>query len=105
MSPITEEIVSDSLEKGLPIIPFAHPTFHVTNNSYEEEKKQSMRKNSLKNLKMSFCENKRKNRNIYKEEEEILEAPSKSKSPGSREISSDEVDEESNKSEVSHHDS
>jgi len=100
VSPITEEIVSDSLEKGLPIIPFAHPTFHVTNNSYEEEKKQSMRKNSLKNLKMSFCENKRKNRNIYKEEEEILEAPSKSKSPGSREISSDEVDEESNKSEV-----
>eukprot|EP00092_Neocalanus_flemingeri_P003603 GFUD01003866.1.p1 GENE.GFUD01003866.1~~GFUD01003866.1.p1 ORF type:complete len:497 (+),score=78.30 GFUD01003866.1:618-2108(+) len=98
VSPITEEIVSDSLEKGLPIIPFAYPTFHVTSL---EDNKQSARKNSLKNLKLAFCENKRKNRNIYKEEEEILQGLLKSKALGDLVIESEEVGkEESNKSEV-----
>jgi len=78
ISPLTEEIVSESLEKGLPIIPFAFPMFHGANTSVEENK-QSARKNSVKSLKIAFCENKRKNRNIYPEEEEISEALTKSK--------------------------
>jgi len=72
VSPITEEIVSESMEKGLPIIPFAHPTFHISSNVPEEEK-ITARKNSLKNLKLAFCENKRKNRSIFQEEDEILD--------------------------------
>lgn len=100
VSPITEEIVSESLEAGLPIIPFAHPTFQVTNTAYEEER-QSTRKNSLKNLKMAFCENKRKNRSIYKEEEEISEGQQRPKSWIFNDISGENVDdEESVKDEV-----
>jgi len=64
-----EEIVSDSVQKGLPIIPFAYPTFSVVNKKLEETK-DIIRKNSAKDLKRAFNENKMKNHDIYKEEEE-----------------------------------
>jgi len=55
-SPATKEIVNESLRNGLPIIPFAHPTF-ATASKYQEEVKKRIRKNSLKkSMKRSFSE-------------------------------------------------
>jgi hypothetical protein len=62
-----EEIVSDSVQKGLPIIPFAYPTFTVVNKKLEETK-DMIRKNSAKDLKRVFNEN--RYLDIYPEEEE-----------------------------------
>jgi len=77
VSSVTEEMVSESMEKGLPIIPFAHTTFPLTNMVNEEVK--PTRRNSLKSLKLSFCENKMKNKHIYKEDEEEPESEEKAK--------------------------
>jgi len=70
VSPETEELVTESLERGLPIIPFAHPTF----DSLQEETKFNHRKNSRNYLKLSFSENKVNNNNIDEAEEEISES-------------------------------
>ena len=64
-----EEIVADSQQKGLPIIPFAYPTFSVVNKKLEETK-DIIRRNSAKDLKRAFNENRIKNQDIYNEEEE-----------------------------------
>ena len=64
-----EEIVSDSMQKGLPIIPFAYPNFAVANRKLEETK-EVIRKNSAKDLRQAFNENWTKNPDIYPEEEE-----------------------------------
>eukprot|EP00092_Neocalanus_flemingeri_P007857 GFUD01008482.1.p1 GENE.GFUD01008482.1~~GFUD01008482.1.p1 ORF type:complete len:423 (-),score=109.98 GFUD01008482.1:42-1310(-) len=55
VSPGTEEIVNESLRNGLPIIPFAHPTFCTASKKQEDVKKR-IRKNSLKSMKRSFSE-------------------------------------------------
>ena len=64
-----EEIVSDSVQKGLPIIPFSYPTFSVVNKKLEETK-DMIRKNSAKDLKRAFTENRTNKLDIYSEEEE-----------------------------------
>ena len=64
-----EEIVSDSVQKGLPIIPFSYPTFSVVNKKLEETK-DMIRKNSAKDLKRAFNENRTNKLDIYNEEEE-----------------------------------
>jgi len=64
-----EEIVSDSVQKGLPIIPFSYPTFSVVNKKLEETK-DMIRKNSAKDLKRAFNENRANKLDIYNEEEE-----------------------------------
>ena len=53
VSPATEEVVNESLRNGLPIIPFAYPTFFMAGKNQEDVKK-GIRKNSLKRLKRSF---------------------------------------------------
>ena len=55
MSPATEEVVNESLRNGLPIIPFAYPTFFTAGKKQEDVKRQ-IRKNSLKSMKRSFSE-------------------------------------------------
>ena len=45
----------ESLKNGLPIIPFAYPTF-LTVGRCQEDIKTRMRKNSLKSMKRSFSE-------------------------------------------------
>ena len=64
-----EEIVTDSVQKGLPIIPFAYPTFAVVNKKLEDTK-DMIRKNSAKDLKRAFNENRQKNQDSFPEEEE-----------------------------------
>merc|ERR1712233_185840 len=64
-----EEIVSDSVQKGLPIIPFSYPTFSVVNKKLEETK-DMIRRNSAKDLKRAFNENRTNKLDIYNEEEE-----------------------------------
>jgi len=47
-TPETEEVVRESIKEGLPIIPFAYPTFFTVNQRQEEDTKQrrsSVRKN------------------------------------------------------------
>ena len=51
--PATEEVVKESLEQGLPIIPFAYPTFFIASKK-QEDVKDGIRKNSLKRMKQSF---------------------------------------------------
>jgi len=70
VSPEIEELVSESLERGLPIIPFAHPTF----DTLQEETKCNQRKNSRTYLNLSFSENTVNNNNIDEAEEEISES-------------------------------
>ena len=53
VSPATEEVVNESLRNGLPIIPFAYPTFFMAGKNQEDVQK-GIRKNSLKRLKRSF---------------------------------------------------
>jgi len=55
ISPATEEVVIESLKKGLPIIPFAYPTFFTVGRC-QENIMTRMRKNSLKSMKRSFSE-------------------------------------------------
>ena len=55
ISPATEEVVIESLKNGLPIIPFAYPTFFTVGRC-QEDIKTRMRKNSLKSMKRSFSE-------------------------------------------------
>ena len=55
MSPATEEIVNECMTNGLPIIPFAYPTFFTAGKKQEDVKRQ-IRKNSLKSMKRSFSE-------------------------------------------------
>ena len=55
ISPATEEVVIESLKNGLPIIPFAYPTFFTVGRC-QENIKTRMRKNSLKSMKRSFSE-------------------------------------------------
>ena len=55
ISPATEEVVIESLKKGLPIIPFAYPTFFTVGRC-QENIMTKMRKNSLKSMKRSFSE-------------------------------------------------
>jgi len=45
----TEDVVQESLSDGLPIIPFAYPTFYTISKNQEAIKKR-IRKNSLRNL-------------------------------------------------------
>ena len=51
--PATEEVVKESLEQGLPIIPFAYPTFFIASKK-QEDVKDGIRKNSLRRMKQSF---------------------------------------------------
>ena len=53
ISPIDEEMVNESMKKGLPIIPFAYPNFVIVNKN-EENTRSLIRENSLKDLKSSF---------------------------------------------------
>ena len=53
MSPATEEVVNESLRNGLPIIPFAYPTFFMASRN-QEEVKNGIRKGSLKRMKNTF---------------------------------------------------
>jgi len=53
ISPIDEEIVNESMKKGLPIIPFAYPSFTLVNKTVEDTK-TLLRENSQKDLKHSF---------------------------------------------------
>ena len=66
-----EEIVSDSVQKGLPIIPFSYPTFSVVNKKLEETK-DMIRRNSAKDLKRAFNENRTHKLDIHNEEEEEI---------------------------------
>ena len=51
--PTTEEIVRESLAQGLPIIPFAFPTFFIASKN-QEDVKNGIRKNSTERMKKSF---------------------------------------------------
>ena len=51
--PSTEEIVRESLAQGLPIIPFAFPTFLIASKKHEDVK-SGIRKNSTERMKKSF---------------------------------------------------
>jgi len=53
ISPIDEEMVTDSMRKGLPIIPFSYPNFVMVNKNIEDTK-TFIRENSLKDLKHAF---------------------------------------------------
>ena len=55
ISPATEEVVTESLRNGLPIIPFAYPSF-FTMGRYQEDIKKRIRKNSQISMKRSFSE-------------------------------------------------
>ena len=55
MSPATEEVVNESLRNGLPIIPFAYPTFFTAGRN-QEDVKRKIRKNSIRSMKRSFSE-------------------------------------------------
>jgi len=65
----TDEIVRESVENGLPIIPFAYPTFTCVDKKLEETRNM-IRKNSAKDLKLAFDQNRKKNFDIYNETEE-----------------------------------
>ena len=53
ISPIDEEMVNESMKKGLPIIPFAYPNFVIVNKN-EENTRSLLRENSLKDLKLAI---------------------------------------------------
>ena len=53
ISPLDEEMVNESMKKGLPIIPFAYPSFVIVNKNVEDTK-TLLRENSLKDLKHAF---------------------------------------------------
>ena len=53
VSPATEEVVNESLRNGLPIIPFAYPTFFMASKNPEDAPK-GIRKNSLKGINRLF---------------------------------------------------
>jgi len=57
ISPATQEIVEESLQHGLPIIPFAYPTFFTASKNQEDVKRQ-IRKNSIKSMRKSFSRGK-----------------------------------------------
>jgi len=57
ISPATEEVVNESLRNGLPIIPFAYPTFFTVGRKQEDARKK-MRKNPIRSMKRSFSEGK-----------------------------------------------
>jgi len=72
ISPATEEVVNESLKNGLPIIPFAYPTF-VTVGKYQEDNKRRIRKNSQSSMKRSFSEGRCIDYpEVFEEEEEII---------------------------------
>jgi len=55
ISPSTEEVVNESIKNGLPLIPFAYPTFFIVSKKQEDVKK-GIRKNSVKRMERSFSE-------------------------------------------------
>ena len=55
MSPTTEEVVSESIRNGMPLIPFAYPTFFMASRK-QEDVKIGLRKNSLQRMRRSFSE-------------------------------------------------
>lgn len=55
VSPTTEEVVSESIRNGMPLIPFAYPTFFMASKK-QEDVKIGLRKNSLQRMRRSFSE-------------------------------------------------
>ena len=71
ISPATEEVVTESLRNGLPIIPFAYPSF-FTMGRYQEDIKKRIRKNSQISMKRSFSEGRCIDSEVFEEEDESI---------------------------------